>query len=66
MMVENFSSNGMEVLIVPPQHTHILVNDRYITMSYHVDDFKGHSTKLLGIITNEDPQNVNRLDTEQS
>ena len=33
-------------------------------MSYNVDDFKGHPTKLLGIITNEDPQSVNRLDTE--
>ena len=34
------------------------------TMSYHVDDFKGHPTKLLGIITHEEPSSVNRLDTE--
>ena len=34
------------------------------TMSYHIDDFKGHPTKLLGIITHEEPSSVNRLDTE--
>ena len=33
-------------------------------MSYHIDDFKGHPTKLLRIVTHEEPSSVNRPDTE--
>ena len=33
-------------------------------ISYHLDDFRGHPTKLLGIIVNEEPSSVGRRNTK--